>query len=230
MTHAYLGLDDTDTLDTPGTGRLARAIADQIARRWPVQGVSRHQLFVDPRVPYTSHNSSAAIIFEVDAAADLDALFAQARELMLASFQIGSDPGLCLATQVPADVTHFGQKAKVDLVTQAEARTLAAQHAIRLEGLGGSQDGVIGALAAVGLAAAGSDGRYLQTGGLRGLTGWQPAAVVLAAGVDRIQTLSGEEVATGQILADKLRPARREGHVILFVEPGPEGWLPLKLD
>jgi tRNA(Ile2) C34 agmatinyltransferase TiaS len=230
MTTAYIGLDDTDNLESRGTGHLARAIADQIALRYPVVGVSRHQLFFDPRVPYTSHNSSAAIIFEVDDAADLAAIFSQVREIMLADFQPGSDPGLCLATQVPKAVTRFGQKAKVDLVTQAEARALAAQHHIQMEGLGGTQDGVIGALSAVGLSAAGSDGRYVRVGSLRSLAGWQPVETILASGVDRIQTMAGEVVETGLVLADKLRPARLAGQVVLVVEAHPDGWMPLKLD
>jgi hypothetical protein len=230
MTTAYLGLDDTDNLESRGTGHLARTIADQIALCYPVLGVSRHQLFYDPRVPFTSHNSSAAVIFEIDDTADLNAIFAQAREIMLADFQAGSDPGLCLATDVPEEVTRFGEKAKVDLVTQTEARALAAKHHILLEGLGGTQDGVIGALSAVGLSAAGSDGRFVRVGSLRSLQGWQPVETILAAGVDHIQTLAGEPVETGLIQADKLRPARRGHQVVLFVEAHPEGWMPLKLD
>ncbi|MDK2890060.1 MAG: hypothetical protein PWR21_692, partial [Methanoculleus sp.] len=57
----YLGIDDTDTRESRGTGRLARMIATELARSYTVTGVTRHQLFVHPAVPYTSHNSSAVI-------------------------------------------------------------------------------------------------------------------------------------------------------------------------
>ena len=53
----YIALDDTDTLDSIGTGRLAREIAEDLAREFPVYAVTRHQLFVHPDIPYTSHNS-----------------------------------------------------------------------------------------------------------------------------------------------------------------------------
>jgi hypothetical protein len=43
MSILYIGLDDTDILDSPGTGRLARDIAAGLAERWPVMGITRHQ-------------------------------------------------------------------------------------------------------------------------------------------------------------------------------------------
>lgn len=57
----YLGIDDTDTRESRGTGRLARMIARELSRSYPVMGVTRHQLFVHPSIPYTSHNSCAVI-------------------------------------------------------------------------------------------------------------------------------------------------------------------------
>jgi len=99
-----------------------------------------------------------------------------------------------------------------------------------LAGLGGNQDGVIGALAAVGLAAGGQDGRYLLLGNSRDLTGLQPLEALRAVGMDDIRTLDGQPVEAGYVLADKLRPARRAGRPVLFVEQsGDHYWLPLKL-
>jgi hypothetical protein len=37
-------------------------------------------------------------------------------------------------------------------------------------------------------------------------------------------------VTDGMVLADKLRPARRNGQPVLFVERQADHWLPLKLD
>ena len=68
---------------------------------------------------------------------------------------------------------------------------------------------MIGALAAVGLAASGEDGRYIQVGGLRELPGLQPVEALLAAGIHQVQALDGGGVTEGMVMADKLRPARR---------------------
>ena len=60
-----LGVDDTDVLGhKPGTGRLARDLGAHLEHRRLARlvGVVRQQLLVDPRIPYTSHNSPACLI------------------------------------------------------------------------------------------------------------------------------------------------------------------------
>ncbi len=224
----FIGMDDTDNLESRGTGCLSRAIADDLSDDFHLLGVVRHQLLVDPRVPYTSHNSCAVIALDGPGDADLPRLFERVKTLMLADFQPGSDPGLCVTDQVPEEVTAFGRKAQSEFVTQAEARTLAAGHGILLEGLGGTQDGVIGALAGVGLCATGNDGRYLQVGKIRELTGLQSLEVVLHAGVSAVQTVDGQPVVEGLILADKIRPARRDGKPVALVQWADDHWQPIK--
>jgi hypothetical protein len=117
-----------------------------------------------------------------------------------------------------------------EFIDQQEARDLAAAHGLYLEGLGGTQGGVIGALAAVGLAAGGDDGRYVHVGSIRELAGMQPVTAVLAAGIRAVQTVEAHSVTDGFVLTDKVRPARRGGQPILFVERQADYWLPLKLD
>jgi len=226
----FVGLDDTDNAESRGTGHLARQIAADLTVGYTLLGVSRHQLLFDPRVPYTSHNSSAAIILESDTPPDLQSVLERARAIMLANLHPGSDPGLCVASVVPAEVSAFGQLAQRDLVLQGQARGLARQCGIPLLGLGGTEDGVIGALAAVGLAATGDDGRYLMLGGIRDLQGLQPISAVLAAGVQAVKTLDGVPVTEGLVQCDKLRPARRGGRAIAFVAQEGEHWVPLKLN
>ena len=227
----YIGLDDTDNGESRGTGRLARNIAGVLALNYPLLGVTRHQLLVDPGIPYTSHNSSAALRFTVPEGIDLADIQARVRALMLADFQPGSDPGLCVAVDpVPAAVSEFGRRAQQMVLTQTEARALAADAGLRLEGLGGTEGGVIGALAAVGLAATGEDGRYLLVGTARDLSGLQPVEAVLAAGIRAVTTLDGQRVDQGLVQADKLRPAQRHGEPIQFVEWHETYWEPLKLD
>jgi tRNA(Ile2) C34 agmatinyltransferase TiaS len=226
----YIGLDDTDNLTSRGTGNLARQIAAALAADYPVLGVTRHQLLVDPRVPCTKKNSSAAIALDMDGDPDLSALLERVRTLMLADFQPGSDPGLCVARTVPSAVIEFGRRAQCQLVVQAEAWALAAARGVPLVGLGGDNGGVIGALAAVGLAASGEDGRYVMVGRSRELNGLQPVSALLAAGVRAVRTPDGQPVTHGLVRVDKLRPARRGGQPVAVVEWSGDHWFPLKLD
>lgn len=226
----FIGLDDTDNLESRGTGNLARQIAANLAPDFKAVGVLRHQLLVHPNIRYTSHNSSKSVVLDADGDVDLPALLERVRLIMLADFQPGSDPGLCVARVVPPTVIEFGQRAKREVLTQAQARELAATHDMLLQGVGGDEGGVIGALAAVGLAASGEDGRYVMIGNSRELTGPQPIPVVLATGIAEVQTVDGQQVTTGLVQSDKMRPVRRGGRAVLVVEQRGDEWFPLKLD
>jgi len=224
-----IGIDDTDNQESRGTGYLARTIAAALAAEFNIHGIVRHQLLEDERVPKTSHNSSAAILLEGNSLAPAE-LAARIRRLMLDDFQPGSDPGLCVASRVPVEIVNYGQRARREFLYQHESRALADAHGIYLEGLGGTQDGIIGALAAVGLAQSGNDGRYVQVGSIRALQGPQPVSAILDAGIAAVQTLEGLPVTMGMVQADKLRPARRNSQPILFVQQQEDYWLPLKLN
>ena len=58
----YIGLDDTDQIGTPGTGRLARALASRLAADFPIAGVTRHQLLRHASIPFTANNSTNVIL------------------------------------------------------------------------------------------------------------------------------------------------------------------------
>jgi tRNA(Ile2) C34 agmatinyltransferase TiaS len=230
----YIGLDDTDNKTSRGTGRLARAIAESLSERYAVRGITRHQLLVDPRVPYTSHNSSATLHLMQDGDVDLGSLADEVQAIMLADFQQGSDPGLCVARTVAPEMTDFGRRAKTDVVRQSEAREIADRCSCILRGLGGTQDGVIGALAGIGLAGTGDDGRFIWIGTARQLQGVQTVQAILASGVAEVRAMDGHTLKDGRIdTGGKLRPAFREGQPILFVtrkEDAPSVWIPVKLD
>ncbi len=226
----YIGIDDTDTPESRGTGHLARQIAHALANEYDVLGVTRHQLLIHPSVPCTKNNSSATIVLNGEGKTGTEALLEQVKGLMLEAFQLGSDPGLCVAGVVPAAVTEFGRRVQQELVTREEAHFLAEVLSIPLLGLGGDHGGVIGALAAVGLAASQEDGRYVLVGRSRELNGLQPVSAVLAAGIASVRTADGWPVSEGLIQTDKLRPARRGGQAVAVVEWAGDYWLPLKLD
>ncbi len=217
----YVGIDDTDTLDTPGTNQLARALVARLRGRYDCVLIVRHQLLTDPRVPCTSKNGSASILLEPSGCLDRDHLIGELRAGMREWFVPGSDPGLCVTSRVPQPVTAFGQRCQSQFIRQAEARALAAEHEIFLEGLGGTEDGVIGALAAVGLAAAGDDGRVVHIGHWPDdLAGPQSLATLQARGVV-VRTFAGDQVTQGVVDVGKhLRPNRRAGRIVLYVEPG----------
>jgi hypothetical protein len=217
----YIGIDDTDTADSPGTNQLARALVARVAPDYRCALILRHQLLDDPRVPYTSKNGSASIQLEPRGRAEVEGLTAKLRAGMRAWFKEGSDPGLCVSLRVPPEVTAFGRRCQAEIVGQVDARQLAAACGLHLEGLGGTEDGVIGALAAVGLAACGDDGRVVQLGTWPDdLSGPQEVATVRARGVEVRQVGSGAPVTEGRVEVGKhLRPNCRAGRVVLFVTP-----------
>ena len=59
----YVGIDDTDVLGSPGTNKLARHLIHHLPAEYEPLVAIRHQLLFDPRVPYTSKNSSASLLF-----------------------------------------------------------------------------------------------------------------------------------------------------------------------
>ena len=183
-------------------------------------------------MPYTAKNSSAAIHIDADGEVDLAALADEVQALMLDDWYDGSDPGLCVARTVSPAMSDFGRLAKTTLVCQADARSVAEREPCVLRGLGGTCDGVIGALAAVGLAASGEDGRFVLVGSARDMQGVQTVQSILACGITEVRTVDGVRIEAGTIdTGGKLRPAFRDGRPVLFVKEtdGPH-WQPLKMD
>jgi hypothetical protein len=224
MPPVYIGIDDTDIAGSPGTNQLARRLADSLPDGCRTTLILRHQLLLDPRVPFTSQNGSASLLIESEDADPEARMLPTLRREIQAWFVSGSDPGLCTATNVHPAVIEFGRRCQRELVTQAEARYLAERSGIRLEGLGGTEDGVIGALAAVGLLASGNDGRVVHRPGWTwpdSFAGAHPIDAILTRGVDEVRdSRSGERLVRGSVDVGKhLRPALRAGRVVLFVEP-----------
>jgi hypothetical protein len=229
----YVGIDDTDTLETRGTNQLARQLVRHVASRLHCRMIVRHQLLEDPRVPCTRKNGSAALVFdgEVEHVKQLGWLIDELRTVMRAEFIEGSDPGLCVATRVGPEIVEYGRRCKTTLIEQDEARDLARRHAIHLEGLGGTEGGVIGALAAVGLVTTGEDGRVVLSDAWDDdLTGICEVSAIRARRVDVREVESFAKVETGAVdIGKRLRPNLRGGEPVLFVSPCGPNWEAVRL-
>lgn len=197
----YIGMDDTDNINSRGTGTLSRNIAKTLSSDYPIYAVSRHQLYDHPDIPYTSHNTCSVIQVDEVGVKYVDEIFERVKEEMMDDFIDGSDPGLVVAhdSQITPALVAFGIDAKCIVLNQERARKLASNINVRLEGLGGTEDGVIGALAGVGLAASRYDGRFLIIGN-KNLKGYKITADELfKVGVDEILTLDGRKITEGEI-------------------------------
>ena len=162
-----LSIDDTDNLDSPGTGHLLDKLKKEIEELgWGKSSrITRHQLFVHPKVPYTSHNS--AMCCEIDLKENrIKTLIEYGQKFLEKISAPGSDPGLGVLsldslTKTDKDLLiSFGQQSKKKVLTKKEAYSLAKKINLHLSEHGGTGDGIIGALAALGLRLSGYDGRY----------------------------------------------------------------------
>jgi hypothetical protein len=106
------------------------------------------------------------------------------------------------------------------VVRQQDARELAAEFGIFLEGLGGTNDGVIGALSAVGLAFEGNDGRVVHIGSWPDdLEHEQPIETLHARGVEVREVGTDALIGAGVVNVGKhLRPNYRKHRIVQFVE------------
>ena len=163
MKKILISIDDTDDLESIGTGELLENMCRELEREGFGTGgfVTRHQLYICDEIAYTSHNSSMCCEFECSK--NLDDLLVYAKRFLEENSAEGSDPGLCVilcGIEMP-DVTEFGKMAQQRVLTKKEAYDTASKYpgAVFLSEHGGTGDGIIGALAGAGLRLTGNDGR-----------------------------------------------------------------------
>jgi hypothetical protein len=221
-----IGIDDTDNLDSRGTGALASLLASELEERnWGrTSFVTRHQLLVHPDIPYTSHNSAMCFTAEIPASF-LDAVTSYAGEFLQRESAEGSDPGLCIlavdALSDCAPVIAFGRMVKQVVVSVKEAYDLASRCGVHLSAHGGSGQGVIGALAGVGLRLSGRDGR--MQGSLK-ISAPGGAATVAElrnhAAVDEVRSLCDGVPDDRDLvrLGDKVKTVMLDGRAVLLLE------------
>lgn len=222
MNTYLIGIDDTDNLQSRGTGYRARqmGLSLQQAGWGELLGITRHQLLVHPDIPYTSHNSSACLEVKSDKLAGLTSF---CRNFLLHESAEGSDAGLCIACldRIDEEVIQWGERARKEVLKKEEAHLLAEKHGIFLEGLTGIRIGVIGSLAAIGLQKAGNDGRYLWLKAMRELTGVHSAKELLTLlRIESIETKQGIVVSVDDTIdvGEWFRPIRKNKKITLIVE------------
>ena len=220
-------IDDTDNLESRGTGELAENLAAEIQdRKWGhCEFVTRHQLLVHPDIPYTSHNSSMCFAADIDAQ-HLPALMERAKAFLVEESAPGSDPGLAIA--IPERLSDetalidFGQRAKNEVLRKQDAYDLAAGLDIHLSEHGGTGQGVVGALAGIGLRMSGNDGRikgWLRIPTNDGLA--KVSDILTQFDLGGVRTISGELLAHDDLITvgEKPKAVFLGGKPYLLVSP-----------
>ncbi|HLN54239.1 MAG TPA: hypothetical protein VK212_11075 [Lentimicrobium sp.] len=230
----YIGIDDTDNLESRGTGFHARSLGKSLmdAGLLNLISITRHQLLADRRIPFTSHNSSACLVGYSESSPELIVLHCQKFLLRVSAFD--SDAGLCVASEeilekisigqrdsAGNEIVAFGNRAKHEIVSLEEAQFLAQSNGIYLDGFLNTKLGMIGSLAAVGLRFEGNDGRLLWTPHLREIEGlYDKIKLMDFTGIERITDLDGNDIADGAIICigEWCRPVMIKGFITLVTE------------
>ena len=157
-----LCIDDTDELGGEiSTGLLAEEIAAFIGSFAPVSFVTSHQLLLDPRINYTSHNSCMcleALLIEEQKQSALNF----ALDLLERKCAPSAEPGIAAVYEKDIlsaqGLINFGTSAKEIFLNPQQAFEEAALQNVFLKELKSGARGVMGALAGIGLRLSGSDG------------------------------------------------------------------------
>ncbi|MRR57931.1 MAG: hypothetical protein EG824_06950 [Deltaproteobacteria bacterium] len=223
----FVCIDDTDSLESRGTGELADLLAREVEKRgWGTCGsITRHQLFVHPDIPYTSHNSS--MCFNASMTGEhLGAFTEFAADFLASESADGSDPGLCIAVtermRHSDRLVEFGYLAKRAVLEMKDAFGLASETGVHLSSHGGTGQGIIGALAGVGLRLGGNDGRMRGSLQIPSVDGVASVADILSnPEVDEVRTMEGVVLPdTGLIrFVDKVKTVLLGGKLVLLVLP-----------
>lgn len=218
----YVAFDDTDTLDCGrGTGKLARWFVDKLPAGCKSLGVVRQQLFHDPSVPMTSHNSALCVLVDAPGKEVIPQLIELAAVHIKEHFEPGSDPGLCVAPEDAPEMPQlieFGIKCTHTKTNQHEAKTAVGN--IHLSGHGGTNDGIIGAAACVGLTHLGQSGRFVDYKSIRELPHITTYQDLLDTGIFAFSVNRHAEMIKPNDTIDNegsLRPRLLHGRVVLPV-------------
>lgn len=234
----FVCIDDTDNLESRGTGALASLMIEDIEKfGWgKCSYVTRHQLYFHPDVPFTSHNSTMCFVIEHENNI-YDDLKNYAVNFLEKECADGSDPGLCIANyeiiKDSEELINYGKSAKKEILTKDMAYKTASRAGVHLSEHGGTGGGVIGALAGIGLRLTGNDGR------IKGKIHFPIPGDVLSvkeilenSDIDKVQGLEGQLISDNEKikLGEKVKAVFLDFHKVLLVyekqdeETGMYGW------
>jgi hypothetical protein len=216
-------IDDTDNLESVGTGKLARWLGATLLERGLVEGevsVTRHQLLVHPDIPYTTHNSSACL--EAWGGESAEALLDAAREYLKQNWHEGANPGLCVirADSVPQRLVEIARSAQREVLELAAFDAWIRSLDLALWSSGETGQGRIGACAGAALRSTGEDGRFIGLRGIRELEGRLSAREICArSGVEAVRLEAGASIDPEALIdtGDWVRPSLIGGRAVLVV-------------
>lgn len=225
-TYFLIGIDDTDNAESRGTGFHSRQLAHRLNQDGlaVINGITRHQLFVSPAIPYTSQNSSACIGIETR---NIQAVTTICEEYLIENSAPGSDAGLCIAPgkAINQQIKTWGDDAKKIVLKMADAIKLAKESGVYLQGFTGTREGMIGALAAIGLRSGGNDGRFIWRKSKKELrdiqAGITETAILIAElELGSIEDLNGNQPIKNEkiFIHDWVRPVLKHNKAVLIVE------------
>jgi len=222
----FIGIDDTDSLTSKGTGEITKSLAKQIESNnlGKVVNITRHQLFLSKKIKYTNINNSACL--EVTSC-DFEKLFSFCKEFITENCQKCSNTAIVFSdsNNISNDIVEFSLKSKKEIVSINEAVMLIKNNNLNVTFLNNNKKkGIIGALAAIGLRSTNNDGRVIWANGfevpqMRGT--YIAGEVYYQTHVDTIKTLDGYKIPTGStiIYENKLsKPILENNVVTLLVE------------
>ncbi|MDA0351478.1 MAG: hypothetical protein DWG79_01095 [Chloroflexi bacterium] len=223
-----IGIDDTNDADGAGTSKLARdwAAAIEDERFATSHGVTRHQLWQSPKVAATTHNRALAIAIETDRhVLDVED---HVVDFVRTHAAAKANPAVAVLSR-HTDMPHalaFGRRAQQELLKLADAERYSTEANVSLRSLGGNRNGMIGALAAVGLHAGGKDGLFIQLVGIRELAGRVTAGQIRerTALTHVIDEDTGEELDRDDLIdtGDWVRPRMIENDPVLLTRRSPD--------
>ena len=162
-----ISIDDTDDLTKEtSTGRIAGLIAKHFKKDYHLkvhQGVTRHQLLLKEGIPYTSHNSAMCIDVEGDM--EMDQIISESMQMVYDNMASTACPGICVCCtdhlDSPDELIHFGINTQQELMFKEQAHDMIDKYDCLFgKELGGNGQGIIGAVAGIGLRLSGNDGTF----------------------------------------------------------------------
>lgn len=160
----YIAIDDTDELGYhTSTGEICDEIRKHITQYYgQTTPVTRHQLFLHPDIPYTSHNSSMCFTCYIKPEI-IEEVKIFVSDFVTKQSAPSAAAGICIGFS--KDILHkdellkYATDAKKNVLTHKLAYEVADKSNLYLRALTPNENGIIGALAGIGLRLSGNDGR-----------------------------------------------------------------------